>query len=126
MQRPFQVVRVADVTGCLRVAGGQEGLHLVEQGGLRDGVLRSGVQRAFVADDAGVVRVGQQRVERRLPERFGRALRRRHRGQPAGGQVAQQLRGRDFAGGVLLERPRDQPGGGASFRSVARSALWKP
>jgi hypothetical protein len=61
VQQAFQVVGVLDVPGCVRVARLQQRLHLIEQRGLHDGLVRAGMQRALVADHPGVVRVRQQR-----------------------------------------------------------------
>ncbi|WZW97294.1 hypothetical protein PCC79_10235 [Propioniciclava soli] len=89
MQQPFEVVGVLDVPGHLRRPRPQERLHGVEQRRFHDGLMRAGIQAALVADHARVVRVLQQLVERVLPQRLRRALRRRHRQQAARGQVAQ-------------------------------------
>jgi hypothetical protein len=108
VQQPFQVVGVLDVPGCVRVARLQQRLHLIEQRWLHDGLVRAGMQRTLVADHSGVVRVRQHAVEGVLPQRLGWPLRRRHGQQPARGEVAQQRSHGGLAGGVLLERPRDE------------------
>nr|WP_237268248.1 hypothetical protein [Tessaracoccus flavescens] len=108
VQQAFEVVGVLDVPGHLRRPRPQERLHRVEQRRFHDGFVRAGVERALVADHPGVVRVRQHPIEGVLAQRPGWALRRRHRQQSARGQVAQQCRHRDLAGGVTLERPPDQ------------------
>ncbi len=108
VQQAFQVVSVLDVPGCVRVASLQQRLHLIEQGRLHNGIVRAGMQRALVADNSGVVRVRQHTVEGVLPQRPGWTLRRRHRHQATRGEIPQQRRHRGLAGGVTLERPRDQ------------------
>ena len=102
------MVCVLDVPGCVRVARLQKRLHLIEKRWLHDGLVRAGMQCALVADHPGVVGVREQLVERVLPQRLGRTLRRRHSEQPARGQVAEQPGHRGLATRVLLERPRDE------------------
>nr|WP_241653349.1 hypothetical protein [Propioniciclava flava] len=89
VQQAFQVVGMLDVPGCMRVARLQQRLHLIEEHGLHDGLMRAGMQRALVADHSGVVRVRQHAVEGVLPQRHGWPLRRRHGQKPACGEVAQ-------------------------------------
>nr|WP_300143287.1 hypothetical protein [Propionicimonas sp.] len=108
VQQTFQVVGVLHVPGRLRIAGLQERLHLIEQSWLDQRFVRSGMQSALVADDSGVVGVGQQLVERVLPQRLRRPLRRRHGRQTPRRQVAQQPAHGALALGVGLERPPDQ------------------
>ncbi|MPM61876.1 hypothetical protein SDC9_108739 [bioreactor metagenome] len=108
VQQAFQVVGVRDVPCHLGVAGLQQRLHLVEQRGFDQWLVRAGVQGSLVADHSGVVRVREQLVEGVLPERLRRALRRWHGGQASRGEVAQQPGDRGLALGVGLERPPDQ------------------
>ncbi|APF41182.1 hypothetical protein BHE16_09450 [Neomicrococcus aestuarii] len=89
VQEPFQVVCVLDVPRHPGVARLQQRLHLIEERGLDQWLVRARMQGSLVADDARVVRVGEQLVERVLPQRLRRALRRRHRRQPTGGEVTQ-------------------------------------
>ncbi|MBS6330904.1 hypothetical protein V7F78_01850 [Cutibacterium avidum] len=90
------------------VAGFEEGLDLVEQCRFDEGLVGSGVECSFVADDPGVVGVGQQLVQRVAAEWFGGALRRRDSEESAGGEVAQQLDDGGLASCVGLECPSDQ------------------
>ncbi|WOQ17642.1 hypothetical protein R0145_02720 [Raineyella sp. W15-4] len=110
VQQPFEVVGVLDVPGCVRVARLQQRLHLIEERGFHDGLVRSRVERALVADDSGVVRVRQHAVEGVLSQRPGWTLRRRHGEQPSRGEVAQESGDGGLAVCVLLERPRDERG----------------
>nr|WP_237268250.1 hypothetical protein [Tessaracoccus flavescens] len=110
VQQPFQVVGVLDVSGCVRVARLQQRLHLIEQSGLHDGLVRARVKCSLVADDSGIVRVRQHPVEGILPQRLRRTLWRRHRHQASRREVAEQRSHGTLALGVLLERPRDQWG----------------
>ena len=110
MQQTFQVMGVLNVPCCVRVARLQQRLHLIEQSGLNDGLVRAGVKRALVADHPGVVRVRQHAVEGILPQRLRRTLWRRHRHQASRREVAEQRSHGSLALGVGLERPRDQRG----------------
>ena len=108
MQQPFQMMGVLDMPCHLRRSRPQQRLHRIEQGRFHDGLVRAGIQPALVADDARVVRVREQFVERVLPQRLGGALRRRHRDQPACGEVAEQAGDGGLAFGVVLECPGDE------------------
>ena len=79
VQQALEVVGVLDVPGHLRRPRPEQRLHLVEQRRLHDGIMRARMQRTFVADHSRVVRVRQELVERVLPQRLRRTLRRRHR-----------------------------------------------
>ncbi|MDK7698951.1 hypothetical protein V7F83_00485 [Cutibacterium avidum] len=90
------------------VAGLEEGLDLVEQGRFDEGLVGSGMQCSLVADDSGVVRVGQQLVQRVPPEWFGGSFRRRDSDQAAGNEVVQQPDDGGLTARVGLECPPDQ------------------
>ena len=104
------MVGVLDVPGGFRRACLQQRLHLVEQGGFHNRLVRAGMQRAFVADHTCVVGVREQLVERVLPQRFRRALRCRNRQQPPCCQLTQQTGDGRLTGRVVLERPSDEWG----------------
>lgn len=57
MQQPFQVVGVPHMPRRLGVARLEQRLHLVKQDGLDQRLVRPGMQRTLVADDARIVGV---------------------------------------------------------------------
>ena len=61
VQQTFQVMGVLNVPCCVRVARLQQRLHLIEQSGLNDGLVRARVKRALVAGHPCVVRIRHTR-----------------------------------------------------------------
>lgn len=108
VQGPFQVVLVG-----LRAVPGdvvrvEHVLHLGPHGRVHEPVVGAQVPGALVDDVALVVRVAEHPLQGGHPDRLGGPLRGGQAGQSAGGELVGQVGQGTVAGGVCLERPRDQ------------------
>ncbi len=97
-----------DVAVALSVAVIQDFLHLQERLFGNERLVASDVQGAFVAHDAGVVRIPQDEGQTAATDGLRGARWRRPRGEAALFEHLCHLRDRIAAGGVLLEGPRHQ------------------
>nr|WP_254668895.1 hypothetical protein [Brevibacterium sp. CS2] len=110
VDRAFEVVVVLLGLVADDVVLSQDRLHLLERLRRHERIVRAGVGDVAEGDDALVVGVGEDLVQRGRGDRLRRERRRRPRGEAAGLQLPGEPRQRPVPGGVSGEREPDQLG----------------
>jgi hypothetical protein len=107
-EQPLEIVTVSHVAVAISVPSVEDLLHLEEDLLRHDCFVPSDVELVLVADDSCVVRIAEHRSKAGLVDRALRSARRGAHRQALLLHVRCELRNGVLAGGVRLERERDE------------------